>query len=553
MSKYTKISFVLGLLLGLILIAAMVYTTRDGIIVNLSSLDQIASNISNRYVDQVSTQELKSAGIAGMLSILDPYSELLEARAYSGLLEETTGEFQGLGMEIIVRDNYLTIVSTLEGTPAHRAGLHPGDRVVKINGENSVGISSEEAVQRLRGEKGTVARLTVIRPSQPGQLEFSVPRDVIEIKAVPFYGLTRENIGYVRLKKFSENSSQEVAQALLELKKSNPQGIILDLRGNPGGLLNEAVLVAALFLDGKKLIMETKGQNPNLNQKFYSEGAAVEPDLPLAVLVSGGSASASEIVAGAIQDWDRGIIIGDTTFGKGMVQSILELKDGLALKLTTAKYLTPSGRSIQKNSNQPEGLPIPGSDTVDATESHIYFTNGGRPVTDVGGIVPDVVIPRIKISSLEQQLTGQGLFFDFAVEYVGQHPELHDNEHLDNFEVSDQIYRNFTAYLKVKNFTYHSDTRDMLDAFSSQAQAEFESDLLAQKLTGLEWLIEQEEERLLEHLKEEVKWSVKEAIVVNLQGEKARYQEIWFNLHPEIKKAGELINQPESYRSILAG
>ena len=337
-----RINIILFLVLAFLLVGGIYLTARDLMVTRFSNLDQIAVNLSNRYVDKIDPHLLKEAGIKGMLSILDPYSELLEAKAYSGLLEETSGEFQGLGIEIVVKDRFLTVVSTLEGTPAHRAGLLAGDRITRIEGKNAIGISSEEAVQKLRGEKGTKVMIIVSRPGSATPLEFTVIRDVIEVKAVPYYGVIGDRIGYIRLKRFSEGASVEVAKAVKELSQQSISSLILDLRGNPGGLLSQAVEVAGLFLDGKKLIMETKGQDATLNQKFYSERKAILPESPLAVLVDNGSASASEIVAGAIQDWDRGVIIGDTTFGKGMVQSLLELEDGLAFKLTTAQYFPPS-------------------------------------------------------------------------------------------------------------------------------------------------------------------------------------------------------------------
>jgi len=553
MSNNTRASIILGLALVFLLAGGIYLTARDVLVTRLSNLDQIAVNLSNRYVDRIDPEELKEAGIQGMLSILDPYSELLEAKAYTGLLEETSGEFQGLGIEIIVKDRLLTVVSTLEGTPAHRAGLLAGDKIIKIDGENAIGISSEEAVKKLRGEKGTKIRLTVSRPSSTIPLELTLNREVIEIKTVPYYGLIGKGIGYLRLKRFSENASLEVASAVKELNQSKLSGLILDLRGNPGGLLSQAIEVAGLFLDGKKLIMETRGQDVSQNQKFYSERKGILPDLPLAVLVDGGSASASEIVAGAIQDWDRGIIIGDTTFGKGMVQSVLELDEGLALKLTTAKYFTPSGRCLQKeNGGEISQLASlgwhPGSKPDSSAPIQYFQTEAGRKVPGSGGIVPDIIVSGLKLSALEYQLSREGSFFDFAVEYLGHHPNL-----TIDFEVSDEVYSQFMKFAQGKDFKYRSASRLELENLSKMAEEEFSSPTLKQRMAVLEWFIRQEEKNIFQNLKEELKRRIKEAILVNLFGEKARYEKVWFLTHPEIFKAQEILRNRKSYHSLLSG
>jgi carboxyl-terminal processing protease len=548
-----RINIILFLVLAFLLVGGIYLTGRDLMVARLSNLDQIAVNLSNRYVDKIDPLILREAGIRGMLSILDPYSELLEAKAYSGLLEETSGEFQGLGIEIIVKDRFLTVVSALEGTPAYRAGLLAGDRIIKIEGENAIGITSEEAVQKLRGEKGSKVRITVTRPGTVRPLEFTVTRDVIEIKAVPYYGLIGDETGYIRLKRFSEGSHLEVAEAIKELTNLNMKSLILDLRGNPGGLLSQAVEVAGLFLDGKKLIMETRGQDAALNQKFYSDNKAILPDLPLAVLVDNGSASASEIVAGAIQDWDRGVIIGDTTFGKGMVQSLLELEEGLALKLTTAKYFTPSGRCLQKDSGTgPGGLAgldwHPETRTETQKSGQTFTTQAGRKVPGSGGIVPDILVTGRQWSTLNFQLYSQGMFFDFAVKYLSSNPEIGPA-----LEVSEKVYQQFLRFLKEKNFEYNSETLLEIEQLKQTFKEEFAWPALEENISGLERQVHQEEINIFQRQKEELKWRIKESILVNHFGEKARYEKVWFQAHPEILRAFELLKDTNTYNSILSG
>lgn len=552
MSGNFKTVLILGFLLVVLFLGGLYLTVRDINVVRLGNLDQIAANISNRYVDKLDPRQLTQAGIKGMLKELDPYSELLEAKAYYGLLEETSGEFQGLGIEVTVKDNFLTVISTLEGTPAHRAGLMPGDRIIRIDGINAVGISADQAVRKLRGEKGTKVKVTVSRPGSQRPLEFNIVRGVVEIKAVPYFEVLEGKIGYIRLKRFSEKSSQEVAQAITELVPQKISGLILDLRGNPGGLLSEAVNVSGLFLDGKKLIMETRGQDPYQNQKFYSERKALLPDLPLTVLVDGGSASAAEIVAGAIQDWDRGVIIGDTTFGKGMVQSILELEDGLALKLTTAKYFTPSGRCLQRADGQ-TGSPLASLaghlevQPESLTPVEYYTTQAGRKVPGSGGIVPDIIQPGIRISGLEYQLSREGIFFDFAVQYLSANPDIGPE-----FETSQEVFGHFMNFVNEKNFHYESVSEQELENLTYLAEEEFKSPALKQKLADLDWYIQREEKDIFSRQKEALKWRIKEAILINRFGEKARYERVWLLSHPEIEKAQEILKDRNVYNSILS-
>jgi carboxyl-terminal processing protease len=374
----------------------------------------------------------------------------------------------------------------------------------------------------------------------------------VEIKAVPYFGVLKDKIGYIRLKKFSEKSSQEVAQAISELVPQKISGLILDLRGNPGGLLSEAVEVSGLFLDGKKLIMETRGQDPYQNQQFYSERKALLPDLPLVVLVDGGSASAAEIVAGAIQDWDRGVIIGDTTFGKGMVQSILELEDGLALKLTTAKYFTPSGRCLQRANGESgqllasvAGHPEVQPETLAPVE---YFkTQAGRKVPGSGGIVPDILQPGIRISNLEYQLSREGIFFDFAVAFLSSPPDVGPE-----FETNEEVFRRFLDFVKSKDFHYESVSKQELENLVYLTDEEFKSPAVKQKLTDLDWYIQQEEKDIFSRQKPALQWRIKEAILINRFGEKARYENVWLLYHPEIFKAKEVLQDKNVYNSILA-
>ncbi|OGC74868.1 MAG: hypothetical protein A2145_04675 [candidate division Zixibacteria bacterium RBG_16_40_9] len=554
MNPSKRWSFLFGFLIFIIVVAGLSYSFKDKLFIGLKTYQQIAAVISSRYVDAVDPQTLVQAGIKGMLSVLDPYSEYLEQREYQGLIEETQGQFEGVGMEIGIRKQFLTVISPIEGGPAYRAGIQAGDKIIKINGESAEGITADQAVKKLRGPKGTEVLITISRPGLAKPITYKLTRDVVEIKTVPYYGLIDKNIGYIRLKKFTETSTAELTQALLELKSQNASGIILDLRGNPGGLLTQAVEVASLFLGDKKLILETKGQDQSQNQKYLAGEKAVCPDLPLVVLVDEGSASASEIVAGAIQDWDRGVVIGDTTFGKGLVQTVLRLPNENALKLTTAKYFTPSGRCIQKKENGPNldqfGLATRSDFKAGSAASDTnftFYTKRGRKVSGEGGIIPDLVVSRPQFNPLIYNLLREDLFFEFALEYVAKNSEIDQN-----FEVNWEILKQFRRFLWQKNFTYQTMTEMQLEELKGIALEELSSPNLNFSLDQINPIIQEEKQKAFMNSAEEIKWYLKEAILTHNLGEKAKYPQVWAKNHPEVKKALEILGTQEKYDKLLS-
>ena len=318
----------------------------DEIYRNLEIFSEVIRQIQENYVEKKTSKELIQNAIKGMVGSLDPHSQYMTKEEHQELIIETKGSFTGVGIEITMKDNVLTVVSPIEGTPAFKAGIKAGDRIIKINGKSTVDMTLMDAVKLIRGPKGTKVKLTIKREGVKEPIDFEIVRDVIPLKTVKKHMLT-PNIAYIRISSFQGNTLDDLQKALSELeKKFKIKGLILDLRNNPGGLLTQAIKVSDLFLDSG-IIVSTKGRNGSQNMVVKAHKGKYPQDFPMIVLVNGGSASAAEIVAGALQDNNRALILGTKTFGKGSVQTIIPLSDGSALKLTTARYYTPSGRSIQ--------------------------------------------------------------------------------------------------------------------------------------------------------------------------------------------------------------
>lgn len=320
---------------------------------NIELFTEVLRQIEKNYVEPQDSQKLIQGAIKGMVQSLDPHSSFLTKEEHQELLMETKGSFSGVGIEITVRDNFLTVVSPIEGTPAYKAGIQAGDKIIKIDGKPTADMSLPEAVKSIRGEKGTKVNLTVMREGADKPLEFTVTRDLIPIKSVRNFLLTPE-IGYVRISNFQSKTAQDLSAALEKIEeKGTLKGLILDLRNNPGGLLSQAIEVSDLFLNSG-VIVSTKGRDSSQDLNATAHKEKEERKYPIIVLVNGGSASAAEIVAGALQDNKRALILGTKTFGKGSVQTIIPLSDGSGLRLTTAMYYTPSGRSIQASGISPD-------------------------------------------------------------------------------------------------------------------------------------------------------------------------------------------------------
>jgi carboxyl-terminal processing protease len=319
----------------------------------LKVFSEVLSLIESNYVEPIESNSMIEGAISGMVKSLDPHTSYMPPVSYKEMQVETTGKFGGLGIEISVRDGVLTVVSPIEDTPAYKVGIKPGDKIIKIEDESTLDMTLQDAVSRLRGENGSPITITIFRKTFKAPKEFTIVRAIIKVRSV-VSKLYQDDIGYIKIRNFSKNTSSDLDKALEELRGKGITKLILDVRNNPGGLLNQAVEVTDRFLNKENLIVYTKGRSDEQNMRFTSHDKVAGVSYPLIVLVNGGSASASEIVAGALQDLNRAIILGTQTFGKGSVQTIIPLSDGSALRLTTARYYTPSGRVIQENGIEPD-------------------------------------------------------------------------------------------------------------------------------------------------------------------------------------------------------
>jgi len=321
----------------------------------LKVFSEIISLIESNYVETVKSDDMIEGAIRGMVKSLDPHTNYMPPATYKEMQVETTGKFGGLGIEISMRDGVLTVVSPIDDTPAFRAGVKAGDKIIKIDDESTLDMTLQDAVSVLRGETGSPINITIFRDSFKAPKEFTIVRDIIKVRSV-VHKRYQKDIGYIKIRSFSKNTSSDLDKALADLEEDGITKLILDVRNNPGGLLNQAVEVTDRFLNRENLIVYTKGRSEEQNMRFTSNDKVAGVNYPLIILVNGGSASASEIVAGALQDLNRAIVLGTPTFGKGSVQTIIPLTDGSALKLTTARYYTPSGRVIQENGIEPDIL-----------------------------------------------------------------------------------------------------------------------------------------------------------------------------------------------------
>jgi carboxyl-terminal processing protease len=519
---------------------------------NIGLFGTIYREVNSKYVDQIDPEEFMRAGIEGMLGTLDPYTVFLDDNAADDLHIMTAGQYGGVGIEIGVRgkDKALTVIAPIEGTPAQRMGIHPGDRIIEIEGQDAVGFTTDQAAALLRGEPGTRVTIKVERIGVAEPITFTLERAIITVRDVTYAGLLERGVGYVKLARFSRNAGEEVRKAVEDLKAQGLTALILDLRRNPGGLLPSAVEVAQNFVPRGAVIVSTQGRDAESKKSYSSQLDPVLPDAPMVVLVDEGSASASEIVAGALQDLDRAVIVGKTTFGKGLVQTLIDFKEGKSLKITTARYYTPSGRLIQKLDyfDKDNEVIIHDDAQKDAAQpAQQYFTRAGRIVYGGGGITPDLEVSLPDIDRYETELIREGFLYEFAANYLAEHPEKKD------YTVTPEIVAEFRRFLQTKNYEYKGELEQKLDELKL---AVGEDSLLTDDLrhclddVGAK-LRAARPDYLQQHL---------DFVSRNLAVEFAGLQEgtegrtlAGLQGDTQMQAALALLNQPENYHALLAG
>ncbi len=484
---YFLISILVLGTIGFVLNQSVLADMQDLSKQQLNKFFRVVQLVKLYYVEDVSWNDAMEGAISGMLAKLDPHSVYIGPKKMVKNKEDFSGHYEGIGIEFDVVDGYITVISPIAGSPADRLGLRPGDRIVKIDGKSAIGIERDDVPKKLKGAKGTPVDVTILREGMEEPIELTIVRDVIPIYTVTSHFMVDDSTGYIWVNRFAATTSDETEAALEELHKKGMKRLILDLRGNPGGYLHEAVKMAGKFLPGHQLIVETRGRNNRVDEDFYSDQWRTTPvfDIPLVVMIDRGSASASEIVSGAIQDYDRGLIIGTNSFGKGLVQKEFPLSDGSAVRVTTAKYYTPSGRLIQrdyKGKNIQEYY-MESADTSWANEDSLekrpkFHTEAGRTVYGGGGIRPDEIVyykSYSKSPKLTNQIFVKRLFFEFASQYANDHPELKTSirKFQRHFEISDALFDKFKKYCEDKEIKINGDEFEKdHDFISKQIKAE---------------------------------------------------------------------------------
>ncbi|HEY2461573.1 MAG TPA: S41 family peptidase [Candidatus Acidoferrum sp.] len=431
-------------------------STADDYQTSVREFTKVLDVVQANYADPVDVDKaVYQGGIPGMLRVLDPHSNFFDARQFALLREDQRGRYYGVGMVVAPKESHTVVVTPYVGSPAYVAGIRPGDVIMKIDDKPAEGMTTGDVADLLKGAKGTIVKITVAREGYPDQLVFTVTRDEIPRHAVEIAFMLKPGIGYIRLSGFSEVTDREIAEALQQLNVASLDGLILDMRGNPGGLLNEAVAVGDMFLEKNQLIVSHRGRSAP-ERRFYAIRGNQGDTTPLVVLVNNNSASATEIVSGAIQDHDRGLIVGETTFGKGLVQSVTPLSENTGLALTIARYYTPSGRLIQRDYKSISLYEYHYERKVPEHPTEVKLTDSGRQVTGGGGITPDIVVPEPKLNHFQETLLRADVFYPFEAGiggftrfYLGTRPTI-----TKEFETTDSVMKEFRQYLAKHNVRY---------------------------------------------------------------------------------------------------
>lgn len=538
-------------ILGLSTVFASAQKTDDHnfeVAKNLEIFHEIVTELDRFYVDTIDPAKTIESGIQAMLRGIDPYTEYYPEKDMSELKMMTTGKYAGIGAIIRQYPNrdYICIEEPYEGMPAARYGLKAGDQIMRINGESMKGKASSYVSDHLRGEADTKLTVTVRRPGVKDSIDVEVVRSVISLPSVPYYGM-QQGYGYILLDQFTENCSRDVRAALVELKEKGAKGIILDLRGNGGGLLQEAVDIVGLFVPKGTKLVEIRGKVPQATSTYVTQRNPIDEKIPLVVLTDDQSASASEIVSGSLQDLDRAVIVGTRTFGKGLVQSTRVLPFNGTLKVTTAKYYIPSGRCIQeidysKRNDKGQAQHIPDSLTK------VFYTAAGRPVRDGGGIRPDVVCKQDTMPDILYYISQNVVLFDFVNEWCSKHETIAP---VQDFKLTDEDYNAFKEFVCNSDFKYESNSGKALESLIKIAQREGLADKAQDEFKSLESKLQYDLKNDLDVFRNDLEKLIAMEIVVRYYYQRGVVEH---NLKSDkfLDEAVRLLGDRKRYDSILA-
>lgn len=513
---------------------------------NLDIYATLFKELNAYYVDEINPNLLIKTSIDNMLRSLDPYTVYYAEDDIEDYMTMTTGKYNGIGAMVNSADGKHTVMMVYEDTPAQKAGLQLGDEITKIN---DIDLSTREDFDTgklLKGQTQTAVKLTVKRYGNTKPLEITLNRDIVKVTNVPYYGMLNEEVGYIDLKDFTASASREVRNAFQELKGKGMKSVVLDLRDNPGGLLNMAIEISNIFIPKGEEVVSTKGKVSEWNKTYTAYNPALDTEIPVVVLTNNRSASAAEIVSGVIQDYDRGVLIGQRTYGKGLVQTTRDLSFNTKMKITTAKYYIPSGRCIQaidyshRNDDGSVGK-IPDSLMTE------FKTKNGRVVFDGGGILPDIITEKESYSPLAVSLGRNRLFFDYAVKYHFEHPTIKPAK---EFQLSDADYAAFTKWLGDKEYDYTTQVERDLKDLEASAKKEKSLEVIEDQLKALKSKLSHSKDNDLQIFKPEIKKILEEEIIKHYYLEKGM-REASFDEDPEVKAALALFKDPARYGQIL--
>ena len=512
---------------------------------NIEIFTTLYREVNAYYVDDIDASKFIRTGINSMLKSLDPYTNFYSESEVEDYRFQTTGQYGGIGAQISKREGRLVVIDPYEGFAAQKADLRAGDVIMEISGESVEGKNSNDLSKFLKGQPGSNVEMKVKRPGTGDVLTKELVREEILISSVPFFTMLENKIGYIQLSGFKTDSYKEIFKAFKDLEQQGMEKLVLDLRGNPGGLLDMAVKISGMFIPQGSLVVETKGKASKWNATYKTSLAPQDLEIPLAVLINQNSASASEIVSGVMQDYDRAVVVGQKSYGKGLVQTVRPLSYNTQVKVTTAKYYTPSGRCIQK---------LNYSDKVDGEAQRFdgkteYKTKNGRSVFDADGVNPDIKVSKVRYADITQALLKGGLLFDFATLYRNSYTEI---DEASDFSLSEDEYQKFLNFITDKDYSYETQSEILLSQCLEQAEKEGYHNAIASDLETVIMKLQSDKSNDLEKHKAEVKELLEREIVSRYHFQDGRL-EAGFDTDLELLKALEVLNDKQQYQGILKG